>query len=579
MTIEIARRVIEKMQKKGIGLDLAAEINGFVTGNLCTPDEAEQLRREYGLAAAVSSAVPVESELSPILQIDWGMDLKPGTHLTPEFTILGLDTQDAPLVHFPLDNRIQCEGWNPMPQLSRNHRGRQFYQPLRLHEPGQYLLQVTLIDPTPGQTEPGCYRCHFRVIVPDSDFGRRARSLEITADGLTANLPNLLDGYDHVKINVNNDAVINAPGKSPVMDKISQMFQPAQSGNQPNETRHLTTLKFFPDKQLAAKIPYVNIREPKTALSHAVLHIEKHPTIHLVSGNVLTFGRNNPENNFFNDVPLEIFPVSDNDETETAAFSLLNRLFSRNHGLVKVNDHHVEFFDCRKNGISDGTIHNDQVLPKGQSVPIFSPDTENGKSQAILFSKMLAMQVTPYCETVVMEGCEELPEPLLTQLYGENPLQPRLVSAVKVTRDKYLKQGDHAKDLRDALQKSLKEKPPAVSEWLTQWLDVKKYRDCRFEREEHLLIVTSATLGGGRGQVMTIPGHNGIGVQLRILNLDNKLYLENTATIATTMTQLVAEVNGTEPVLIKPFRPIPIQSGMVVRKGNNVLFRIEGRSS
>jgi len=573
MTLDTARRMIEEKRERGMDVDAAVKL--AVTLRQCTPDEAEQLLREYGPdAMSPASAEPQSNppQPSPILQIDWGMNLKPGTHLTPEFTVFGLDARDKPLVYFPLDNRIQCEGWNPTPQLARHPHGWQFHQPLRLHESGQYLLKVTLVDPTPGQEEPGCYRCSFRVTVHDSGAGRQMRSLEITADGLTANLPNLLGDYDHVKINVSNDAVIYAPGKSPTIDKIAQMLQPGQPAGKPNETGYLTTLSFIPDGEIAAGIPYVDVRKPETLLSHAVLHIENHPAIHLISDNTLTFGRNDPQKNHFNDVPLEIFPASANseqDETETAVFSLLNRLFSRDHALLKVMDQEVVLFDCRlKSGMSGGTMFDDQPLSKNQRVRIFSLDTEAGKPQAILFSKMLAMQATPYREAIVTDGCRELPEPLLSQLYHHDLPLAGHISAVKIARDKYLRQGDHAEDLQKVLEKSLKELPTAVSDRLEKWLVDKKYRDPRFDREEHLLVVTTATLGGGRGQVMTIPGRDWLGVQLRILNLDETLYIENTVGDS----QLVAVVHGAETVL-KPLRPIPIQSGMVVRAATGDLLR------
>jgi len=572
MTLDPLRRIIEAKRKKGIEFDITAEINGFVSRQQCTPDEAKQLRREYGLAVSAvpaTSDVPAGSETCPVLLIDWGMDLKPGTHLTPEFTILGLDTQDTPLVYFPLDNWIQCEGWNPTPQLLCTHHGWQFYQPLRLHEPGQYLLQITLIDPTPGQTEPGCYRCRFRVTVPDPDSGRRKKSLKITAEDLVGDFSNVLENFDDVNIDYKG-GVIKAD-KSLFADKIKQVLQPDQSADKPNESRHLTTLNFFPDKQLASKIPYVNICNPETFLSQATLCIENHPAIHLVSGDALTFGRNDPHKNYSNDIPLEIFPLSGNDETEIAAFSLLNRLFSRDHAMLEVTDHDVMLFDRRmKSGMSGGTMLDDQPLAKSQRVRIFSLDTETGKSQAILFSKMLALQVTSYREVVTMDGCRELPESLLSQLYGDNLSQARPVSAVKVAREKWLKQGDHAKDLMDVLQKSLKEMPSSVSQWFTRWLGDQKYRDSRFEQEEHLLVVTSATLGGGRGQAMTIPGRDWLGVQVRIQNFDEMLYLENMVESL----QLVAVVNGTDTVL-KPLRPIPILPGMVVRTMTSDLFRIE----
>ena len=263
MTLDTARRMIEAERGRGMEFDLAAKINEFVIRNLCTPDEAELLRREYGLAApavAGNSAVSAETQSSPVLLIDWGMELTPGIYLAPKFTIIGLDSQDTPLVYFPLDDRIPCKDWKSEPKLTQQGRDSWFYQKLRFDEQGHFLFTVTLIDPTPGQMEPGCYRCDFRARVVSPDQGG---SLTINADGVAANLGNLLHGHRNVILNL-KDTVLLAPGESPVLMHIAQSLQDVQTAAPDHE---MQVLKFFPDNRLAATTPYVNVRNPETALS------------------------------------------------------------------------------------------------------------------------------------------------------------------------------------------------------------------------------------------------------------------------------------------------------------------------
>ena len=546
MTLDAARQMVEEKRKLGMDVAKAVELAARLH---CTPDETAQLLREYSGNEPTPS--PANPQATPILQIDWGMDLKPGTHLTPEFTILGTDAHTRPLVHFPLDHRIQCEDWNPMPKLSRNDRGWRFYQPLRLNEPGQYLLEVTLIDPTPGRTEPGCYRCNFRVTVPDRDAGQKARSLEINAEGLTANLPELLGDYDHVKINVGGDGVINAPGKSSVVEKIGQMLHPDKSGTKHNESQHITLLPFFPVSELAAKIPYVNDWKPEQSHARATLHIANALPIHLICGKTLTFGRNVPEMPCLNDVPLVIVPETGDDasEEESAAFVRRNKSFSREHALISVTDQIVTLDDCRSpDGLSvdAGTILDDKPLAKKESVVLFTHNDAPQFKRTIVFAQILAMQVTPYSETVEMDVCRELPEELLLQLYRGNLLQQQHFSAVKVMRSE------------------------TIPEPFQSWLIRTKFSAPQFIGERHLLVVSSATLGGGRNQVISMPGRDWHDVRLRFLNLDGRLYLENTVDTP----QLVVVFNNTETVL-KPLRPIPIQPGLVVRKATVELFRFE----
>ena len=562
MTYDTVRKIIEGKMGKDPELDIAAEINELLSRNYCDEGDAKRLRRNYGIA---DPTVLGKSELNPVLMVEWGAKLVSDFHLSPKFMITGLDSPNTPLVYFPLDDRIPCEDWNSTPGLSQQDCNHWFHQKLRFADEGQFLFTVTLIDSTPGKTEPDCYQCEFRVNVTSSN---EKRTITVTADNVAADLGSLLQGDQNIVLNLQNSA-IKASGESPSSQRIARSLQQARDAAPNNE---MQASNFLPHRDLAARIPHVNIRDSETALSRAVLHIDGHPVIHLKSGNSLEFGRNDPEKNHFNDVPLEIFPDSDNDEATTTLFSLLNMLFSRNHALLEVTDCNVGLLDCRERGITDGLTLNGQPLDKGQYVRIFSPCTDTGKSQAILFSKMLALQITPYRETVVTGSCRELPESLLSQLYGKNLHHPRSVSAIKITRKKHLEQGerDHAKALQKVLQKDLKEESPAVSQRFTEWLKF-RYRDCRFNQEEHLLVVTSATLGGGHEQVMAVQNHDWDGVQLRILNLDDKLYLENT----TTAMQLFVVVNGTKTVL-KTLRPIPIQSGMVVCTASKDLLHIEG---
>ena len=547
MTLDTARSMIEEKQNEG--MNLAAAVQFAVGMKYCTTVEAAQLRQEYesrgNATAPAVPTLPIADHTVPVLKIDWGMDLKPGTHLTPEFTILGLDAQIKPLVSFPLDRRIQCEDWNPTPKLSHNNRGWQFYQPLRLNEPGQYLLHVTLIDPTPGQAEPRCYRCDFRVTVPESEAGQLDKSLKITADDMTADLSNVLKNFHHVELDLKG-AVINAH-ESSLTDKISTLLQSGkQQVNQQKDMQHVMSLPFIPDGEIAVNIPYISTRKPATPLTRATLYISHRPAIHLICGKTLTFGRNVPQEKP-NDVSLAVEPTLGYhvSETERAGFARLNMSFSREHALLEVTDQNVMLCDCRKpdgDGMADGTVVDGKPLAKQECVTMFSCNETAIIPRTILFSKMLAMRVAPYCETVEPDSFRELTGELLMQLYDVKLPQSRHISVVQVAPDK------------------------TVTERLQSWLDDKKFCKAQHDMTETVLVVTSATVGGARDHVISVPGPVWREVYVRILNLDSMLYLENIDT-----PRLVAVCNDSETTL-KPLRPIPIQPGLVIRRDGRDLF-------
>lgn len=549
MTLDTARKVIDEKLREGTPLLSAIQ---SIWGQV-TPEEAKQLLQEFdnrGTVTVPTEIVPTVAEQRPmpVLQIDWGMNLKPGTHLTPIFTILGLNTQIKPLVSFPLDHRIQCEDWNPTPALWRTDLGWQFEQRLRLNEPGDYGLIVSLIDPTPGQTEPVCYLCRFHVNVPVSDSGQLEKSLKITADDMTADLSNVLKNFHHVELDLKG-AVLNAH-ESSLADRISQMFpqvQPGkqQPGAQQDDAQHVTSFLFSPDEELAAKIPYVNTRKPEMSLTRVTLHIANRPAIRLICGKTLTFGRNVPQEPC-PDVPLAVEPELDHaiSEEERDRFEKINNCFSRDHALLEVADQDVKMHDCRSlDGIAmtNGVIVDGTLLAKQGCVALFSCDVATNPTRKVLFCQMLDMQVSPYCETVELDSVRELPgELLLRWLYDDKLTQPRQFSAVKVTQ--------------------------SPAEQLKKYLDDKKCCTARIDTTETLLVVTNATLGGARDHVISTHGPVWSNVRLRILNLNETLYLENVDTPG-----IVAVLNDAETVL-KPLRPIPIQPGLVIRKTDRDLF-------
>ena len=600
MTIEAVRKIIEGKRKRNTGMDIAAEIDECLTRNACNTDEAAQLRREYGIPEPnpVFPAMPEPQQVpafagiqsgnqpGPFLLVNWGIDLAPGIPLEPEFTIIGLAAQSTPLVYFllkipdPVSNPTQNAVLNrtqfalSTPELTHiPDNSWQFHQSLEFNRSGQYLFRIRFIDSAPGQTEPGYYCCQFRVPVsnPSADQGG---SLTINADDSVANLGDLLSSRRNVVLNL-KDTVLHAPGQSPLLQQLTQTLQSAKAATPNNE---MQVFNLLPSPKDAAKIPYVSVRSP---ISRITLHTPN-KSIRLVCGSItrgvngtivkraFTFGRDyrnsdTPQENSSNDVPLEIFPGPQEDESVKSMFGTINRLFPRLNAKLEVTEDGVQI---TRQG---GRIVIDGQWPLGGNDPftLFPPTDQPRK---ILFAKMLALNVTPYHETVDGIASQELPGVNLLQLYHEDLLQQWPVSAIKVTRNDHLVQENdyhylqfvmqNDKDLQDRLsQRNLTQWfEETFLQWLKNWLNTKDYRDPQSSKEESLLIVTSATLGDG--QLLPLSGHVWHNVRLRVLNLGGHLYLEN----MNNNVQPVAQLDNVGTVL-RPLRPIPIRSGLVVSHG------------
>ncbi len=219
MSLFPMERLVE-MVKESVGERRGFEevVAEFVEGELCSPEEAEQLRGLFVLPAKPSSIddkfatfveeAPSVSETSPLptldvsattaavsapshqleraaldLHIDWGMELKPGVNLLPKFTIRGGSLKGAPHVYFPIDSRIPQKDWKFLPPLTRTADGWSFDQPFRLEEGGHYKIRIVVIDPTPGFTNPAYYHADFRIEVADPKDTDKRRKVKIQAFG------------------------------------------------------------------------------------------------------------------------------------------------------------------------------------------------------------------------------------------------------------------------------------------------------------------------------------------------------------------------------------------------------------
>jgi len=537
MTLDIARRMIE--EKRKLGIDVAVVVRECVDMNLCTQDEAAQLLQEYGIVAA-------ERLLQPILQINWGIDPKPGPHLTPEFTILGLSTKTPPIVDFPLDKRIQCADWNSAPIPERNSDGNwHFYQPLRLEESGQYLLKVTLIDSTPGQTELGCYRCDFRVTVPDANNAGQSRTLEISADGLlTANMYDLAK-FEHVKITGGSNVLVNAP------NSIQQPDKPT------NDSSLLMPIKFVPAKELAGEMPYIRFPATQDGMSRATLTIPGQPVFHLIAGNELTFGRDVPGESHFNDVPLTISPDDQTDDTEAESLAWASLLFSRQHARLEVDEKGVCLCDERKSGMDEGTLINGKSLERNDSRQIFDHGKNAAESQIVLFAKMLEMELAPHLESFWENMSDKISQPILERIYQSGVHNDARLSAINIKPCRYLKQHEHSV----ALQMALRKTPLAGTDWLNQWLQNQKYVNPHYCKEERFLIMRFVTLGGKRQHTIKLPGHAWRNATMRLLNINGLLYLENISQYE--LSCILPDGSATN---LPSFRPIPVQPNLTIRQ-------------
>ena len=218
---ERLEHLIERVKGRiATGEDSNVIIDMFVEMSRCSPEEAVQLREHFappveqfvpfGAAeqvtpapqppreqtASSSPAGPValpappplppqrpEERTAPILQIDWGTELKPDVILSPIFTIQGGSFQEPPLIYFPIDSRIAQNGWvwNETPCSRQTPNGWEFHQDIQLERAGQYRLNVTVLDRSPGFDNPACYQLILRINVTDPEVAGQRRKLTIQA--------------------------------------------------------------------------------------------------------------------------------------------------------------------------------------------------------------------------------------------------------------------------------------------------------------------------------------------------------------------------------------------------------------
>ena len=286
----------------------------------------------------------------------------------------------------------------------------------------------------------------------------------------------------------------------------------------------------------------------------------------LIGGRRLEFGRDVPEQNVRNDVPLEIQPGTQEEYERAEEFALLQGLFSREHARLEIHPDGVHFADCRQSGIKDATILDGVALDKGGEALMFSHDGKSMSSRNVLFSKMLSMKFTPYYDFVSTKAHEEhLPEKfpleLLHRLYSLKSSTG--ISSICISPDQYLKQKDHAV----ALLKVLQRMPQiAESEWWKQWFKRTDNVDPRFGVHEYWLIPQFVTLGRDSRSAIKLENRQWSDVRLRIMFIGNSLYVENISS-DTGVEFGVGEVSHPLP----PFRPEPLCSGAFVRKDDVML--------
>ena len=353
------------------GEDCDIVIAELKEGGCCSPEDAEQLREQFLplieiheseiiMDAAIPSSLPERSV--PVLHIDWGMEVKTDVILSPMFTIRGGSLQHQPLVYFPLDKRIEQRGWqwDEIPALKRIAGGWNFHQQLQLEKAGQYLFHVTVIDQQPGFSDPAYYYSVFRMVVTDTSVAGQRRKVTIHADGnLAANLDRFGKDAD-IEI-VGSNVTLNARDES-VIDKMVAVPQNVAPGNE------TTTVPFQSEPDNAQRIPYV--AQPNTSKLVHLNMVESDRTkfYSLTGGKQFTFGRDVPEMDIQNNVPLTIRPGTQEENEHADEFALLNGLFSRDHARLDVYQDGIYFADCRQGGIQDATILDDHKMSKGDEV-------------------------------------------------------------------------------------------------------------------------------------------------------------------------------------------------------------------
>ena len=559
------------------GEDFDTIVAECVEIGLCAPEDAEQLRKHF--APSVETAeepappnvtMPIAPPLvapfcpqdhparpAPVLQIDWGAEPKPGVPLEPKFTVKGFSHQ-RPLLYL----KIPRIGLKQIPEPSKVGNDWYFYQELRFDEPGQYRCQVVAIDQTPRETDPKYYHADFRIGVIDRTATGQRRKVTIHADGnLTANLDRFGKDAD-IEI-VGGNVALMARDEA-VVDKLIAADRKAEAENIPDST---TTIPFQPEPEIAKRIPYISQPDAPRMVSRLTMTESEAKRYTLIGGRHLYFGRDVPEQNIKNDVPLGIFPGTQEEKNHIDEFSILNALFSREHASLEVHQEGVYLVDRRRGGIQDATYIGNTPLARGKGKLMFSHDDESALPQSALFSKMLSMTFTPhygklYEDTLRRQLPEEFPSELLDGLYSL--VSSKGLSSVCVTRDRHYKQKDHA----EALLKFLRQHAPQIAEvaWWERWFTKKNNEDPLFGTHEYWIVPLFVTLGRDHRSDIKLENRQWNDVRLRILFINNSLYVENVS-----LDTNVKFGVGEDCYSLLPFRPHPLCSGAFVRKGDATL--------
>jgi len=304
------------------GEDFDTIVAECVEIGLCAPEEAEQLREHFtplieigepDVITSESAAPVIPSERSaPVLHIDWGMEVKTDVILSPEFTIQGCSPECPPLIYFSIDSRIIQDGWqwNKMPTPRWTQKGWSFDQQLELKKVGQYRFRVTLIDIQPGYSDPAYYHSDFRMDVADISTGGQRRKITIQAtDG------NVLANLDKF----GKDADIEVVGSN-----VTLMARDESSKEQAiheDVSFWKTTISFQSESDSAKQIPYLSQPNASKMVNLTMMESTGKKRYRLTGGKKLTFGRDVPEQNIRNDVPLEIQPGTQEESEHAERFT------------------------------------------------------------------------------------------------------------------------------------------------------------------------------------------------------------------------------------------------------------------
>lgn len=545
MSLESTKKCVENALARGGSPEAA--ISECVKMCLCTPEEAEQLRRLFTLQGG------------PVLQIDWGVELKQGVVASPKFTILGLTSSRPPLIYFPKENGISCDDWAPMPPLSGSaDNGWSFYQSLKLEAVGQFRMRIVMVDAEPGRSDLTYYHSDFRILVADPKEAGKRRTLEIQADGNLATSLSNVKGFDHIIVKAEKDAAVDFSGESEA-DKILQ----ALSGGpvEEEEEDRKTLVPFARETNSIAGVPYVSERSGVGFTSQLTLTEPDGRCFRIIGGKRLIFGRDVPEENCYNDIPLKMIPLAEDEATRAKEFAVLDRLFSREHARLELGDLGLFLSDVRQSGIQDATMLNGDPLEKNSKPVLLFPSGEASANPcAVLFSKMLAMHLSPYYEkfwdtNVSRPFPEKLPVGLLNRLYGIDG--DKGLTSCSLRFEKHFRQKPYAESLKRILGKTAL----ADSPWWNRWFANAQNVDPRHDRFEYWLVPLFVTLGRNRENAIRLKDRSWEDVHLRILYINKALYLENLSP------DVSIEYRHPEQIRpLEPFRPLPLRSGTCIRK-------------